>query len=343
MSGIVVLFGGTSSERMVSCASAQHIASVRSDAECWYWNNDGTVASVDRNLILNHQDVFTTAFSPAQTLEKWPSVLEALDHAKRRGLTLYLGLHGGDGENGWLQAECERRGLAFTGSGSKASALAMDKPKAKEAVRTRGIKVAEQYAFLATDNGAEASLVSFHKKFSSIVLKPACDGSSAGLSFINSPGELTQWWQTEKKSTNPWLAEEFIKGRELTIGVMMLRGCLSVLPPSEVILDRDARFDYEGKYLGVGNREITPAELSLAEQTTAQEISILAHTALGCFGYTRTDMILTDRGIYYLETNTLPGLTKASFIPQQVRAAGFTMEEFFAGQIELAQRRRDHR
>jgi D-alanine-D-alanine ligase len=114
---------------------------------------------------------------------------------------------------------------------------------------------------------------------------------------------------------------------------------LTVLPPSEVILDRDAHFDYQGKYLGVGNREVTPAEVTVYEASAAQALSLLAHSALGCFGYTRTDMILTQKGLYYLETNTLPGMTKASFIPQQLRAAGISLESFVRGQVALARLR----
>lgn len=339
MSGVVVLFGGTNSERMVSCASAQHIVSVLTGAECWFWASDGTIASVDRKLILDHQDVFLSEFVPTNTIKKWATVGQALDEAKSRNLTLYLGVHGGDGENGWLQKECEHRGVPYTGSSSAVSEIAMDKPRAKERVRSRGVKVAEQYTFKVTDADAQSKLAAFQAKFGSIVLKPASEGSSVGLSFLNSPAEVDGWWQNNKSSTIHWLAEEFLKGREFTVGVMMFNHCLTVLPPSEVILDRNARFDYQGKYLGVGNREITPAELTIAEQTAVQEVAILAYTALGCYCYTRSEMIMTDRGIYYLETNTLPGLTKKSFIPQQLAVAKVPMDEFFHYQIELAKRR----
>lgn len=340
MSGIVVLFGGTSSERMVACASAQHISSVLTQAECWFWDTDNSVSHVASQLLQDHQEVFTTEFKPKQTQKKWSTVQEALDEAKRRNLTIYLSLHGGDGENGWVQKECEQRGLAYTGSNSTASALAMDKTKAKERARTRGVKMAEQYPFRASDSSAQAKLAAFQSQFGSIVLKPANEGSSVGLSFINTADELIQWWAANQNSKTYWLAEEFLKGRELTIGVMMYKNCLVALPPSEVILERNSRFDYKGKYLGVGNTEITPADVTFAEQNAAQEVVLLAHTSLGCEGYTRSEVILTDRGAYYLETNTLPGLTKMSFIPQQVRAAGFSMEEFFREQIVFAERRR---
>ena len=90
---------------------------------------------------------------------------------------------------------------------------------------------------------------------------------------------------------------------------------------------------------GVGNREITPAELEPEQCARAQSVALIAHAALGCFGYTRTDMIMTSAGFYYLETNTLPGMTKASFIPQQLRAAGIDLRDFVEGQIELGRKR----
>jgi D-alanine-D-alanine ligase len=87
------------------------------------------------------------------------------------------------------------------------------------------------------------------------------------------------------------------------------------------------------------NREITPADLTPAQTSAAQAVALMAHQAIGCFGYTRTDMIMTPSGIYYLETNTLPGMTKASFIPQQLRAAAIDLQDFVEEQINLASKR----
>jgi D-alanine-D-alanine ligase len=233
----------------------------------------------------------------------------------------------------------EARKISFTGSSAAASALAMNKSKSKDAVRPRGALMAKQLVFVPKDVGAGKSLIEFQKSVGELVIKPASEGSSAGLAFIKNTAECDSWYEKNKSSGSTWLAEERIYGRELTVGVMTHKGCLTVLPPSEVILERNANFDYQAKYHGVGNKEITPAVLTLAQATAAQELSILAHTAIGCFGYTRTDMIMTPKGMYYLETNTLPGMTKASFIPQQLAAAGVGVRDFVAGQLELAKRR----
>lgn len=336
-SDVIILFGGTSSERMVSVASAQHLATLLPGANLWFWSFNGPVIAVGADELLAHQNAYTQEFLPQSGKIISPSIQEAVK--KVEGKILYLGLHGGDGENGWLQEQLEDLRVLFTGSSSASSALAMDKSKSKDAVRARGVLTAKQYLFRANQIDALKGLCDFQASMKEIVVKPACEGSSAGLAFLNSKDDCTAWMDRNKSSQEQWLAEERLHGREMTVGVIMHNGCLTVLPPSEVILERNAHFDYHGKYLGVGNKEVTPAEVTAYEASAAQALSLLAHSALNCFGYTRTDMIMTHKGLYYLETNTLPGMTKASFIPQQLRAAGITLESFVQGQIALAKRR----
>jgi D-alanine-D-alanine ligase len=105
--------------------------------------------------------------------------------------------------------------------------------------------------------------------------------------------------------------------------------------------DPGRAFDYEGKYLGKGTKEITPAEVPPEVSRAAQDLALRAHAALECEGYSRTDIIVGRRGPVFLELNTLPGLTRMSFIPQQLAAEGTTMLQFLEGQIDLARRRRD--
>lgn len=336
-SDVIILFGGTSSERMVSVASAQHLTTILPEAALWFWRPDGGVIAVDASALLAHQNAYTAEFIPAKFQNIATSVEACLDQVRDK--VVYLGLHGGDGENGWLQEKLETRRIAFTGSSSASSSLAMNKSKSKDAVSARGVVTARQYLFTPAlaDGGEE--LADFHSSVNEIVIKPACEGSSAGLAFIKTQQERIDWFAKNKASNDLWLVEERIYGRELTVGVMMHNGCLTVLPPSEVILERNAHFDYQGKYLGVGNKEITPAEITIHETVAAQSVAVLAHSALNCFGYTRTDMIMTPKGMYYLETNTLPGMTKASFIPQQLSAAGVDLRLFVEGQIALARKR----
>jgi D-alanine-D-alanine ligase len=104
-------------------------------------------------------------------------------------------------------------------------------------------------------------------------------------------------------------------------------------------MDEGRAFDFEGKYLGKGTREVTPADAPVAMLASVQQTVLTAHEALGCRGYTRTDVIVTDKGVHFLETNTLPGMTKASFIPQQLAAAGIDVSEFLVEQLWIARNR----
>jgi D-alanine-D-alanine ligase len=333
----VIFFGGTSSERKVSVASAQHLSVIIPEAELWFWSPENRVLRVSADELAAHALPYDVDFVPRHGQLVADSVEHALDQAGQK--VFYLGLHGGRGENGWLQQHLEQRNIAFTGSSAQASAIAMDKSKSKEAVKSRGVLLARQLVFTPSDTGALDSLRSFQRELGDVVIKPAADGSSAGLAFISSADDCARWSQANESSRDAWMAEEWIKGRELTVGVIMHQHCLTVLPPSEVVLDRNAHFDYQAKYHGVGNKEITPAEITLAQAAAAQEVAVLAHAAIGCFGYTRTDMIMTPKGIFYLETNTLPGMTRASFIPQQLRAAGIDLRLFVEGQLQLAKQR----
>lgn len=336
-SKIILLFGGTSSERRVSVASAKHLSAQIPAADLWYWSPSGEVLSVQASILASHDNVFDTDFNP----EKSNLIGETIDHATRAvgGRVVFLALHGGDGENGTLQKKLEDRKIPFTASSSAASALAMDKAKSKDAVRPCGLLMAKQLLFTANDQGIGEALCKFQVSVKNIVIKPSCDGSSKGLAFVGSSAECEAWLQSNKQSKDHWIAEERINGRELTVGVITHNGCLMVLPPSEVVLERNATFDFQAKYHGVGNKEITPAELSPRESAAAQSVSILAHTAIGCFGYSRTDMIMTNSGMYFLETNTLPGMTLASFMPQQLRAAGIAFKDFIDNQVSLARAR----
>ena len=132
-----------------------------------------------------------------------------------------------------------------------------------------------------------------------------------------------------------------MSGTELTVGIVDDGRGTRALPASEVRVEAGRAFDYEGKYLGKGTREITPAEVPPEVSQAAQRIALAVHKALGCEGYSRTDVICGPKGVVFLEINTLPGLTGMSFIPQQLAAEGTPMLAFLEEQISLARRRRD--
>jgi D-alanine-D-alanine ligase len=222
----------------------------------------------------------------------------------------------------------EERGIAFTGSGSAASAAAFDKTRAKEMLRNR-VRMADSRIVRGRQTIDEML-----ELYDRIVLKPVAGGSSRGLFFVDR-GE-----RVELPPNVPYLAEQFIGGRELTVGVVDMGSGPDALPPIEIQIDPGRAFDYEGKYLAAGTREICPADIPDPMRETAEQVALTAHTVLGCEGYSRTDMIAADDDhIYFLELNTLPGLTSSSLVPQELKVAGISFREFLEKQVELARQR----
>jgi len=337
-SDVVILFGGSSSERLVSVASAQNVSAHLPDAEPWFWSKEGAVTRVDRAQLAAHQRPFETEFVPAGP-PTWPS-LDAAVKAAGQGKVFFLALHGGDGENGVTQRLLEGHGVAFTGSDSRASADAFDKARAKELAAAKGARIAEAISIPpAGATAIAATLTSLLKRAPRWVLKPQADGSSHGLVHLTSPAEVDAAAKTLADLKLAYLAETFVAGRELTVGVVDGKDGPEALPVSEVKLVPGGAFDYQGKYLGRGTEEITPADLSPADWKQAQALGVLTHRAVGCYGYSRTDMILTPDGPVLLEINTLPGMTKASFIPQQLAVAKRSVKDFLDQQLQLARLR----
>jgi D-alanine-D-alanine ligase len=342
-SRVVLLFGGVSSERRVSVASAQNLCQTRPDAVCWFIAPNGHVHEVGRDALLAHDRPFELDFQPG-TPAQWLSIAAALDapfDATEASRVYLLALHGGEGENGDLQRDFERRRLAFTGSGSAASELAFDKARAKSAVSRQGLRVAAETRLEGAEAQVREDLTAALRRHGRLVVKPLADGSSIGLHHVHDELVIPAVAHEIAGTGRPYLAEEFLHGTELTVGVIDEAGTSVSLPPSEVRVDPGGAFDFAGKYLGRGTRELTPAEVAPEVALAARAAAVTAHRALGCAGYSRTDLIAGSRGIYFLETNTLPGLTRMSFIPQQLAADGRTIEAFVEAQLQLAQLRRD--
>lgn len=336
----ILLFGGTSSERRVSVASAQNLVRHVDNCQLWFWDAHNSIHEVDTSALTAFERPFERDF-PLNKPSTWPSLEHALDILSAQPAVLFLAVHGGDGENGELQKRCEQRGIAFTGSGSTASQNAFNKILAKDIVRNTGLRTAPAYVLenLSAEKLTQ-TLADLWQRHHHLVVKPVADGSSVGLCFIHDERTLRTTADTLlSKPGVAHLAEPFIEGRELTVGVIETHGHVKALPCSEVRIERGRSFDYDGKYLGKGSTEITPADVSKDIFDAAQQVALRAHQALGCRGYTRTDMIVSADGPVFLETNTLPGLTAASFIPQQLAAAGISMRDFVREQLALAKER----
>ncbi len=324
---ITILFGGTNKERLVSVATAQALHSALPEADLWFWDIDDTLHEVQPEKLQSHSKPFEEPFRPDR--HSVGGIEQALDQAKAEQRLLVLGLHGGMAEDGELQAMCEMREIPFTGSGSASSHLAFDKVAAKRFAAIAGVKAPAGVAL----EDAEAALA----KYGRLVAKPARDGSSYGLIFVNSTQDLTAVRRAAK--TEDYLIEPFIAGTEATCGVLeQLGGSLIALPPIEII-PAEGEFDYQAKYIAKTTQEICPGRF--APEITAQimDQALKAHKALSCSGYSRTDFIISEKQPIYLETNTLPGLTKASLYPKSLKAQAIEFADFLQGQIDLAEKR----
>jgi D-alanine-D-alanine ligase len=321
----IILFGGSSDERHVSVASAQNVLRTLPHALAWYWAPDGAVHDVGAANLLSHQRPFEVDFVPIRPAI-FPDIEQALDTLPVEDPVFFLALHGGSGEDGTLQRMLEARGIPFTGSGSETSAIAFDKDRAKERVRGK-VRIAESRV-VRTQDDLQPAIDDLLTRYERIVLKPLAGGSSRGLYFLGR-GE-----ETPRDLVMPYLLEQFIAGRELTVGVIDHGDGPIALPVLEIEVDTTRAFDYAGKYLGAGTREICPARIPDDVAKEAQETAVAAHVALNCEGYSRSDLVYADDGIYYLETNTLPGLTTSSLVPQELAVAGIEFREFLEKQLE---------
>jgi D-alanine-D-alanine ligase len=323
---ITILFGGTNKERLVSVASAQALHRALPDADLWFWDVADTVHEIRSESLLNHSRPFQDEFKPGN---RGIALEQALDKARREDRVLVLGLHGGRAENGELQAMCEMRGIPFTGSGSASSNLAFDKIAAKRFAAIAGVQAPADIALADLDTALA--------EYGRLIAKPARDGSSYGLIFVNAKQDLVAVRNAAK--TEEYVIEPLIAGVEATCGVLeQSDGAVMSLPPIEIV-PAEGAFDYTAKYLLKSTQEICPGRFSPEVTAQLKDQAMRAHEALSCTGYSRSDFIVSAKGLIYLETNTLPGLTAASLYPKALKAQGIEFSDFLRDQIALAEKR----
>ncbi len=245
-----------------------------------------------------------------------------------------LCIHGTPGEDGKLQGYFDMLNLPYTSCDAATSALTFNKRYTVAVASFGGINVAKSiHIFKHTPTTPETILQQLQLP---VFVKPNNGGSSIGMSKVNKADELQAALDKAFKEDNQVLIEEFIKGREFTIGVFKTGGNIITLPMTEVISKKEF-FDFEAKYQGL-SEEITPANL---EEVYAEKIRAAAKRAyevLNCRGIVRIDFILNEANneAYMLEVNTVPGQSEASIIPQQVKAMGWTLKDFYSAVIEEA-------
>lgn len=251
---------------------------------------------------------------------------------------VFNALHGPYGEDGTVQRMLDRIGVPYTGSGAYASGIAMNKVVAKEHLEKEGV-LTPRHVILSVSPDLEKEIATVFRTFSPpSVIKPVSAGSSVGVTLAKTFDEFKSGIKEAFQHSKQVLVEEFIKGREATAGVVdRLRGDNYYgLPPVEIVPEAThAFFDYEAKY-GGGTDERCPGNFSRSEAEELKRVASIAHTILGLRHYSRSDFMVTPKGIYFLEVNTLPGLTDESLLPKSLAAVGVSMPEFIDHTLNLA-------
>ena len=230
----------------------------------------------------------------------------------------FIALHGIFGEDGRIQALFEWLGLPYGGAGVLASALAMDKQMTNVIYTASGLRVPPYVV-------AEKKKVKLNNVPFPVVVKPVDGGSSVGVSIVRTKKEMPAALKKAFKESPRVMVHRYIKGKEVTCGVIEDEdGRPFPLPPTEIVPRSAAFFDYHAKYATGGSLEITPERIPAPQIREIQRLAMRAHCALGCRGMSRSDFILSGGKFYILETNTIPGMTEASLLPKAAAAAGIS-------------------
>ncbi len=243
-----------------------------------------------------------------------------------------VGLHGTPGEDGKLQGYFDCLNIPYTSCDAATSALTFNKRYTVAVAAFAGMAVAKSLHLFKNGNiGAAEILAALTLP---VFVKPNNGGSSIGMSKVSEAGDLQASLDKAFKEDDQVLVEEFIKGREFTIGVFKTKGKVVALPITEIITKKDF-FDYEAKYLGA-SEEITPANVAESIAEKVRLAAITAYALFNCKGIVRIDFIYdeTSKQPFLLEINTVPGQTEASLVPQQVAKMGWTLQQFYTALIE---------
>jgi D-alanine-D-alanine ligase len=324
MKNIALLAGGFTGEYEVSVNSAKNIAG-NLDAEKYkvytiYVNRDRWFHELANGTV----DVDKNDFSLTINGEKIN-----FDFA-------FITIHGTPGEDGKIQGYLDMLGIPYNTCDATTSAITMNKAYTKTIVNgIHGLHTAHSMRLFDKDMH-DVAIIAATLKFP-LFIKPNNGGSSVGMSKVYNVAGLPDALKKAFHEDDQILVEEFIKGREFSIGIARLNGKITVLPATEILTTKDF-FDYEAKYTSGVTQEITPADLPAGQNELIAEIVTEVYIRLNCRGMVRVDFILLEGSneFYFIEINTTPGQSANSLIPQQVRAAGIHLGEFYGDLIEGA-------
>jgi D-alanine-D-alanine ligase len=245
----------------------------------------------------------------------------------------FVALHGRDGEDGTIQELLEVMGIPYTGSGVSACMRAADKVLAKHVMRDQGIPTPDFYAFSETafkELGAAQALPAIeHRLQFPIVVKPAAQGSALGIKFARTPADVPAALVAAFSYDRKVLLERYVAGRDLAVSIIAQDGAPVALPIVEAVPEREDFYDFEARYEIGHTRFVCPAQLDGDVTERARELALRVYELLGCFGFARVDLMLSEESgeLYVLETNAIPGLTETSLLPQAADAAGIGFDQ----------------
>lgn len=301
---IALLSGGISSEREVSISSGDQVYEA-----------------------LDHHKYDIIRYDPKTDLPKLVMDAPKIDAA-------LIILHGPFGEDGTVQGLLDLLEIPYQGSGVLGSAIGMNKLASKHLYEKSGLLV-PPYTVIGQNDILDADAC-VKRLGLPLVVKPVGSGSSVGITIVKSKDSLNKAVDKAFEQDSMVLIEAYIDGIELTGGVIG-NNKLEALPLIEIVPNESFDFfDYEAKYTAGATNEICPARVDDVTTQKAQEIAKTAHKALFCKGYSRTDMMLKDQDIYVLETNTIPGMTATSLLPQAAGKAGIPFSQLLDRLIELS-------
>ncbi len=306
---IGVLAGGDSPERDISLISGSH---------------------VHRALVKNGHDASLISID---SLDDLVPRLAGID-------VVFNCLHGGAGEDGTVQLLLDVMGIPYAGSGARACLRAMEKPRSRAIFATHEIPIPEG---LCLENGDLATFL--EKAIDALgfpmVIKPGNAGSTVAVSFVEREDDLREAAGSILGAFSSLVVEEYIEGREITVGVLSQNGSDRALPVIEIRIPGKL-FDYAAKYTDGVAEFLAPAPLDPETAERLQEVSVRAHEAIGCAGFSRVDLRLAEDGTpYVLEVNTLPGMTPISDLPRAAAAAGIPYERLVEVMLSTADKEED--
>ncbi len=296
---VAVLFGGTSAEREVSLNTGSRVLAA-----------------------LQRQGVNAHAFDPA---ERSLDELKGFDR-------VFIALHGRHGEDGTIQGALELMHIPYTGSGVMASAIGMDKWRTKLLWSSVGLAIPR---FVLLNENSDFAAVEQQLGFPFFV-KPACEGSSIGISMVRQPGELRQAYLEAARHDSLVIAEEGVMGGEYTVAIIGEGDDMRALPIIKIEPATEF-YDYEAKYLRDDTQYRCPCGLPEARELELRAQALEAFRVLGCRGWGRVDFLMDEQGnAYFLEANTSPGMTDHSLVPMSARVAGIPYDELVVRILALA-------